>query len=74
MQRIALHRALLALSAKQRAVIVLRFFEDRTEAEAAQLLGISVSTVKTQTSRALQRLRDLLPDLRVLTKSAEPGR
>jgi RNA polymerase sigma-70 factor (sigma-E family) len=73
-QRIALHRALLTLSAKQRAVVVLRFFEDRTEAEAAQLLGISVSTVKTQTSRALQRLRDLLPDLRVLTKSAEPGR
>jgi RNA polymerase sigma-70 factor (sigma-E family) len=73
-QRIALQRALLTLSAKQRAVVVLRFFEDRTEAEAAQLLGISVSTVKTQTGRALQRLRDLLPDLRVLTKSSEPGR
>ncbi|GIF19693.1 RNA polymerase sigma-70 factor (sigma-E family) [Actinoplanes tereljensis] len=66
-QRLTLRRALLALSAKQRAVIVLRYFEDHTEAEAAQLLGISVSTVKTQTGRALERLRTLLPDLRVLT-------
>jgi RNA polymerase sigma-70 factor (sigma-E family) len=70
-QRLTLRRALLALSARQRAVIVLRFFEDRTEAEAAQLLGVSVSTVKTQTGRALDRLRGLLPDLRVLTKVTE---
>jgi len=67
-QRLTLLRALLVLTAKQRAVIVLRFFEDRTEAEAAQLLGVSVSTVKTQTARALERLRTLLPDLRVLTQ------
>lgn len=67
-QRLTLRRALLALSAKQRAVIVLRYFEDHTEAEAAQVLGVSVSTVKTQTGRALARLRTLLPDLRVLTR------
>jgi RNA polymerase sigma-70 factor (sigma-E family) len=67
-QRLTLRRALLTLTAKQRAVIVLRFFEDCTEAEAAQLLGVSVSTVKTQTGRALERLRTLLPDLRVLTR------
>jgi RNA polymerase sigma-70 factor (sigma-E family) len=67
-QRLTLRRALLALTAKQRAVIVLRYFEDRTEAEAAQLLGVSVSTVKTQNGRALDRLRTLLPDLRVLTR------
>jgi RNA polymerase sigma factor (sigma-70 family) len=73
-QRLTLRRALLALSAKQRAVIVLRFFEDRTEAEAAQLLGVSVSTVKTQTGRALDRLRALLPDLRMLTETSEQGR
>ena len=66
-ERLALRRALLALTAKQRAVIVLRYFEDHTEAEAAQLLGISVSTVKTQTARALDRLRALVPDLRALT-------
>jgi len=65
-QRVMLRRALLALSPKQRAVVVLRFFEDRTEAEAAQLLGISVSTVKTQCARGLDRLRSLLPDLRAL--------
>ena len=39
-QRLTLRRALLALTARQRAVIVLRFFEDHTEAEAAQMLGI----------------------------------
>jgi RNA polymerase sigma-70 factor (sigma-E family) len=67
-QRVTLRRALLTLTAKQRAVIVLRFFEDRTEAEAARLLGVSISTVKTQTRRALERLRALLPDLRALTR------
>jgi RNA polymerase sigma-70 factor (sigma-E family) len=70
-RRIALRRALLALSARQRAVIVLRFFEDRTESEAARVLGVSVSTVKTQTGRALDRLRDLVPDLRMLTGASE---
>jgi RNA polymerase sigma-70 factor (sigma-E family) len=69
-QRLILRRALLALSPKQRAVIVLRFFEDHTEVEAAQLLGVSVSTVKTQTGRALERLRVLLPDLGTLTTDA----
>jgi RNA polymerase sigma-70 factor (sigma-E family) len=65
-RRLTLRRALLTLSARQRAVIVLRYFEDHTEAEAAQLLGVSVSTVRTQTGRALDRLRTLLPDLRLL--------
>jgi len=63
--RISLQRALLQLSAKQRAVIVLRFFEDHTEVEAAQMLGVSVSTVKTQCARGLDRLRSLVPDLRL---------
>jgi RNA polymerase sigma-70 factor (sigma-E family) len=61
LQRLALQRALLSLSAKQRAVIVLRYFEDHTETEAAQVLGVSVSTVKTQTGRALDKLRTLVP-------------
>ncbi|GAB2612342.1 RNA polymerase sigma24 factor [Paractinoplanes abujensis] len=73
-ERLVLRRALLTLSPKQRAVIVLRFFEDHTEAEAAQLMGVSVSTVKTQTARALDRLRSLLPDLSVLTEVPEAGR
>lgn len=41
----------------QRAVVVLRYFEDLTEAETARLLGCSVGTVKSQTARALTRLR-----------------
>jgi len=68
-QRVVLRHALQTLSPKQRAVIVLRYFEDRTEAEAAQLLGISVSTVKTQSARALERLRTMLPGLRALADS-----
>jgi DNA-directed RNA polymerase specialized sigma24 family protein len=48
---------------RQRAVLVLRFYEDATEVQAAQLLGCSVSTVKSQTRHALARLRVLAPEL-----------
>lgn len=49
--------ALAALSKGQRAVIVLRYFEDLTEAQTAEVLGISRGTVKSQASRALAALR-----------------
>lgn len=49
--------ALATLSKGQRAVIVLRFFDDLTERETADLLGCSIGTVKSQTSRALAALR-----------------
>jgi RNA polymerase sigma-70 factor (sigma-E family) len=62
-RRLALREALMRLTTKQRAVLVLRFFEDCTEAQAADLLGCSVSTVKSQTRHALNRLRQLAPDL-----------
>lgn len=56
-------QALTTLTAKQRAVIVLRFFDDLTERETAGILGVSIGTVKSQTSAALTRLRERAPEL-----------
>jgi len=55
--RESLRRALCELTAKQRAVITLRYFEDRTETDTAQIMGCSVGTVKSQAAKALARLR-----------------
>jgi RNA polymerase sigma-70 factor (sigma-E family) len=52
--------ALGQLPARQRAVVVLRYFLDLTEADTAQALDISVGTVKSQHARAVEHLRDLL--------------
>ena len=61
--RIALARALNQLTARQRAVLVLRYLEDRTEVEAARVLGCSPNTVKSQARHALARMRELAPDV-----------
>jgi RNA polymerase sigma-70 factor (sigma-E family) len=60
LERDALWRHVKALPARQRAVLVLRFYEDLTEAQTAALLDISTGTVKSQTSRALNTLRQRL--------------
>jgi RNA polymerase sigma-70 factor (sigma-E family) len=61
--RIALAKVLSQLTAKQRAVIVLRYYEDLPESEVARILGCSVGTVRSQTGRTLARLRELCPEL-----------
>ena len=56
-ERDYLLRALAALPHGQRAVLVLRYFDDLSEGQTAEILGCSVGTVKSQTARALGRLR-----------------
>jgi RNA polymerase sigma-70 factor (sigma-E family) len=55
-----LWQAVRALSARQRAVLVLRFHQDLTEAQVARLLGLPLGTVKSLGHRALARLRERL--------------
>ena len=57
--RDALVRMMLQLPPRQRAVLVLRYWEQRTEAETAAALGWPEGTVKSATSRGLRRLREL---------------
>jgi len=70
--RIPLLEALAQLTPGQRSVVVLRYYEDLTEAQAADVLGVSVGTVKSQTHAALRRLRAVAPELRGLM--VEEGR
>ena len=58
--------ALARLTRGQRAAVLLRYVEDLTAAQAAEVLGVSVGTVKKQTSIALARLREVAPELEEL--------
>jgi len=58
-----IEHALERLAPRQRAVVVLRYYEDLTEVEAARVLGVGVGTVKSMHRHALARLRAVAPDL-----------
>jgi RNA polymerase sigma-70 factor (sigma-E family) len=69
LERDALLAALDSLAHRQRAVIVLRYISELTEAETARVLEISVGTVKSQAFDALARLRKLLGAQPITTTS-----
>ena len=73
-----LGRALAELTPKTRAVIVLRFFDDLTEAQVAHVLGCSIGTVKSTTHRGLAKLREsaqwLLPTQALTSSTVVPLR
>ena len=71
--RVALEAALRRLSHRQRAVVVLRYHEDLTEIQVAEILGISPGTVKSYAHTALKRLRADLPDV-VTNSGRTPGK
>ncbi|MET9444676.1 SigE family RNA polymerase sigma factor [Streptomyces sp. NPDC006610] len=56
--RDAMWRAIMRLPDRQRAMVVLRYYEDLSEAQTAEVLGVSVGTVKSAVSRALGKLRE----------------
>lgn len=63
--------ALGRLPVRMRAVLVLRYWEDRSEEETAQILGMSTGTVKSHASRGLARLRQLVePRPRAISRPA----
>jgi RNA polymerase sigma-70 factor (sigma-E family) len=71
---LVIRQALMRLPTRQRAVIVLRYLEDVTEREAADVLGVSVGTVKSQAHAALRKLRDDAPELGELIGREEDAR
>ncbi|KQW48651.1 hypothetical protein ASC77_07885 [Nocardioides sp. Root1257] len=62
-RRMLLDQALAQLTPRQRATVVLRYYDDLSERETAEALGVSVGTVKSQTHVALRRLREASPEL-----------
>jgi RNA polymerase sigma-70 factor (sigma-E family) len=63
LRRLTVVNALRILTPRQRAVVVLRYFEDLTEVQAAEVLGVTTGTVKRLHFDALARLRSMAPHL-----------
>lgn len=68
--RATIEAALAELSARQRAAVVLRYFDDMTEAQVADVMGCRVGTVKSTTAKAVERLR-VMPGLQGLFEEVQ---
>jgi RNA polymerase sigma-70 factor (sigma-E family) len=71
-ERLSLIAAIGRLSPQQRTVLGLRYFLDLSEAQTAELVGVSVGTVKTSASRGLARLRELMSERSEHQEMCEP--
>jgi RNA polymerase sigma-70 factor (sigma-E family) len=65
------HQALRALPPRQRAALVLRYFEDLTEAQTAEVMGVRTGTVKSLSHQAVARMRQELQAGRALQRERE---
>jgi RNA polymerase sigma-70 factor (sigma-E family) len=73
-RRIAVAKALDCLTPRQRAVLVLRYYDDLTEQQTAAALGVSLGTVKAHAHHGLARLREAAPELaQFLDRTTRPG-
>ena len=72
--RDAVWRALLGLPPRQRAVVVLRYYEDLSELEIAAVMGTTAGTVKSQSARALRRLAEILAGVEAADCGTTGGR
>ena len=70
-RRILLDHALDRLTPRQRSTVVLRYYDDLSERETADTLGVSVGTVKSTTHDALRRMRESSPELAELLGAVE---
>ena len=62
-RRLLIDQALDRLTPKQRSTVVLRYYDDLSERETAEVLGVSLGTVKSTTHDALRRMRESSPEL-----------